>query len=83
MKLPIPTPKSRRGQTMVEYIIIVAIVAIGCLVVFGIFGDTIKKKVSGVVSSMDDEKGQLAQDEADKDSAELFKSLDESGKTSN
>lgn len=79
MKLRIPHPKSRRGQTMVEYIIIVAVIAIGCLVIFGIFGDTIKKKVSGVISSMDEDKGKEAQEEAQNESAELFKTLDEKG----
>ena len=79
MHLRIPTPKSRRGQTMVEYIIIVAVVAIGCLVIFGIFGDTIKKKVSGVVSSMDNEKGGEAQSEAGNESATMFKELKDTG----
>ncbi len=79
MHLRIRTPKSRRGQTMVEYIIIVAIIAIGGLVIFGIFGDTLKKKMSGVISSMDEEKGSEAQGEAGKESAELFKSMSDSG----
>ena len=76
-------PKSRRGQTMVEYIIIVAVVAIGCLVIFGIFGDTIKKKVSGVVSAMDEDKGKDARNELTTESADMFKKLDENGEYGN
>ncbi len=75
----IRTPKSRRGQTMVEYIIIVAVVAIGGLVLFGIFGDTLKKKMSGVISSLDEDKGSEAQSAADENSAEQLKSLDATG----
>ena len=79
MHLRIRTPKSRRGQTMVEYIIIVAIIAIGGLFIFGIFGDTLKKKMSGVVSTLDDEKGSEAQEAAEKSSAEQLKTMDVDG----
>ena len=79
MHLRIRTPKSRRGQTMVEYIIIVAIIAIGGLVIFGIFGDTLKKKMSGVVSTLDDEKGSEAQAEAGKSSADQLKEMGDDG----
>ncbi len=79
MHLRIRTPKSRRGQTMVEYIIIVAVIAIGGLVIFGIFGDTLKKKMSGVISTLDDEKGSEAQSEAGKNSADELKSMGEEG----
>ena len=79
MRLRIRPPKSRRGQTMVEYIIIVAVIAIGGLVLFGIFGDTLKKKMSGVISSLDDEKGGEAQTAADEKSAEQLKSMDATG----
>ena len=79
MRLRIRPPKSRRGQTMVEYSIIVAVIAIGGLVLFGIFGDTLKKKMSGVISSLDDEKGSEAQSAAGENSAEQLKSMDETG----
>lgn len=83
MHLRIRTPKSRRGQTMVEYIIIVAIIAIGGLVIFGIFGDTLKKKMSGVISTLDDQKGQEAQEEAEKSSTVLVKEMDVDGLDAN
>lgn len=37
---------------MVEYIIIVVIVAIAALVIFGIFGDTIRAKLGGAVEEL-------------------------------
>ena len=35
-------PRRKAGQAMVEYIIIVVVVAIAALVIFGLFGDTIQ-----------------------------------------
>lgn len=76
------TKKSREGQTMVEYIIIVAVIAVAALVVFGLFGDTIKKKMSGAVSALDEDLGSQAQTEAATSSADFIKNLDSDG-TSN
>lgn len=40
--------KGRRGQGMTEYIIMVALIAIACLIIFGLFG----KQIRQVVKSM-------------------------------
>ena len=70
----------RSGQTMVEYIIIVVVIAIAGLVLFGFFGDAIRKKMSGAVSALDDELGGEAQGEFQKGStADMLKKLDETG----
>ncbi|MDF7807718.1 hypothetical protein P4E94_09740 [Pontiellaceae bacterium B12219] len=45
--------KRKEGQAMVEYIIIVAVVAIAALVLFGMFGDTIKQKLGGAINELD------------------------------
>ena len=74
--------KSRQGQAMVEYIIIVVVIAVAALVVFGLFGDTIKKKMSGAVSALDEDLGSQAQTEAATSSADFIKNLDSDG-TSN
>jgi Flp pilus assembly pilin Flp len=71
--------KSRQGQAMVEYIIIVVVVAVAALVVFGLFGDAIKKKMSGAVSSLDEDLGSDAQTEAGKTSADQLRNLDADG----
>ncbi len=78
MNLPI-RPRSRRGQTMVEYIIIVVVIAIAGLVLFGIFGDTLKKKMAGAVSALDDQKGSEAQAAAQTSSRDQLRNLDEAG----
>ena len=41
--------KKRSGQTIVEYILIVVLVAIAALVVLGLFSDTLRKKISGSI----------------------------------
>lgn len=71
--------RRKSGQTMVEYIIIVVVIAIAGLVLFGLLGDTIRKKVSGAVSSLDEDKGSEAQAAAQGSSADWLKSLDETG----
>ncbi|TAN38331.1 MAG: Flp family type IVb pilin [Verrucomicrobia bacterium] len=45
--------RNKRGQAMVEYIIIVVLVAIAALAVFAVFSDTLRNKLSGAVSQMD------------------------------
>lgn len=50
----------RSGQTMVEYIIIVVLVAVALLVLFNKFGGAVGKKVAGATSAIDDEKGREA-----------------------
>ena len=64
---------------MVEYIIIVVVIAIAGLVVFGFFGDVIIKKTSGAVSSLDDDLGSEAQEAAQQRSGERLRRLDETG----
>ena len=38
---------------MVEYIIIVVVVAVAALVIFGLFGDTIQRKLGGAVNELE------------------------------
>lgn len=66
------------GQAIVEYIIIVAIVAIGALTVIGFFGDRIKKLFSGATSELGDDSAQSA---AQTSSKEQLQHMDEAGFT--
>ncbi len=76
-------PKSSRksGQTMVEYILIVVLIAITLIALFGVFGKSIGKKVSGATSAIDNDLGQTAQDAYNdiEDDGSQIKSLDETG----
>ena len=64
----------RSGQTMVEYIIIVVVIAIAALAVFGILGDTVKDKAGGAVTSLTTgDNATAAKDAADTKSIDKFK----------
>jgi len=65
----------KSGQAMVEYIIIVVIVAIAALVIFGLFSDTIRQKLGGAVEEL----GGDTQGAADTSSLEYLRDLGSSG----
>lgn len=72
--------QNKRGQAMVEYIIIVVLVAIAALAVFAAFSDTIRAKLSGAVTEMDSGTGaQAAQAAAQTKSQDTLKNLDATG----
>jgi len=71
--------KRRNGQTMVEYIIIVALVAIGLIALFGYFSKAVGTKVSGVTSALDDRVGEDARSEVDKLSGDRVRALNADG----
>ena len=50
------TKKMKKGQTMVEYIIIVALIAIALVGIFSFFGRTVHKKVKGAAEELTTEK---------------------------
>ena len=53
--------KRRRGQTMVEYIIIVVLIAITLLVLFSRLSKATGKKIAGATSALDADVGSEAQ----------------------
>lgn len=57
--------KSKKGQTMVEYIIIVALIAIALIGVFTYFSRAAGKKVAGAASALSAEEGDKAKDAAE------------------
>lgn len=59
--------RSRRsGQTMVEYIIIVALIAITLIFFFGKFSRAVGEKVVGATSALDTDIGETAAGELNK-----------------
>ncbi|MGN0852262.1 MAG: Flp family type IVb pilin [Kiritimatiellia bacterium] len=57
--------QSRKGQTMVEYIIIVALIAISLIAVFTYFGKATGKKVAGATQAIDNDMGDRAKQAVD------------------
>ena len=66
--------KRCKGQAIVEYIIIVVIVAIAALVIMGMFSDTIRTKIAGAASALGTEED--VKSEVEKDSLDTLKELD-------
>jgi len=52
--------KRKSGQAMVEYIIIVVVVAVAALLIFGVFGDTIRQKLGGAVTEIGGDSGAVS-----------------------
>ncbi|MBN2162914.1 MAG: hypothetical protein JXR25_08775 [Pontiellaceae bacterium] len=48
-------PKRKSGQAMVEYIIIVVVIAVAAMVLFGALGKVIQKKTKGAIEQLDGE----------------------------
>ena len=70
----------RSGQTMVEYIIIVVLIAISLLVLFGKFSKAVGTKVAGATSALDDDVGSEAQSAAENlDSEDRVRKFSASG----
>jgi len=72
--------RSRRsGQTMVEYIIIVALIAITLIFLFGKFSKAVGVKVSGATSALDSDVGSEAQGYAENIDGSTIRSLKSDG----
>ncbi len=61
---------SRLGQGMVEYIIIVVVIALAAIAIVGVFGDTIRARFAGAVEQLGGDES--AADEATRTSSEDF-----------
>jgi len=53
----------KKGQTMVEYIIIVALIAISLIGIFSFFGRTLHKKVKGAGNALTEQKSSESYEE--------------------
>ena len=66
-----------KGQTMVEYIIIVCLIAVSLIAVFSYLARAIGKKTAGATEALSAEEGQKAKSAADSISEDSIKQLGE------
>ena len=67
----------RKGQTMVEYIIIVCLIAVSLIAVFTYLSRAIGKKAAGVTSVLSEEEGDKAKSAAESIDENSLKQLGE------
>ena len=67
--------KSKKGQTMVEYIIIVALIAISLIAVFMYFGRATGEKVAGAAAAISNDEGDKARQAKDSIDENTIKDL--------
>ena len=67
--------RSAGGQAILEYIIILALVAVTALTVLGLFGDRIRELISGVTGAI----GGKTTEVQEGDSEQVLKNMDSSG----
>ena len=70
----------RKGQTMVEYIIIVALIAISLIAVFTYLSRAIGKKAAGATEALSSQEGSAAKAAAEAISEDSVRNLGEGGK---
>ena len=66
-----------RGQAIVEYIIIIAIIAVAALTILGIFSDRIRAMISGAATEMGSNNASSEYDKAS--SKEVLQKMDKDG----
>lgn len=67
----------RKGQTMVEYIIIVCLIAVSLIAVFTYLSRAIGKKASGAASALSEEEGDKAKAAAESIDENTLKQIGE------
>lgn len=67
----------KRGQTMVEYIIIVALIAITLIAVFTYLSRAIGRKASGAAQALSEQEGDTAKQKVDAINEDTIKQLGE------
>ena len=69
--------RREKGQAIVEYIIIIVIVAVAALTVMGIFSDRIRQIIAGAASSFGSD--EAAAEYQENNALNILKNMDEEG----
>ncbi len=69
--------KGERGQAIVEYIIIIVIIAVAALTVMGIFSNRIRQIIAGAASTFGSDNA--AETYSENNAMNIFQNMDENG----
>ena len=69
-------PRRKKGQTIIEYVLIIAIVVVAAVGILSVFSNTVRSKIAGIVKVFDPDADTSA---ADQDSKEIMQELDKDG----
>ncbi len=67
--------RRQRGQALVEYVILIAVVALAAILVLANFSDRLRDMITGITVTL----GGSADSSADKNSVDIIKELDKTG----
>ena len=76
MRLEVASASLNCGQAIVEYVLIIAIVVVAAVAILGIFSDTVRTKIAGIVKVFDPDADVSS---VDTTSQEIMEDLDETG----
>ncbi|RMD77162.1 MAG: hypothetical protein D6820_11850 [Lentisphaerae bacterium] len=68
--------RRRKGQTLVEYVLIVCVVVVATVGILSLFSDTVREKIAGVVKTFDPD---ADVDSELKGSKQIMQDLDKEG----
>ncbi len=68
--------RRKRGQTIVEYVLIICIVVVAAVGILSLFSDTVRGKIAGIVKVFDPS---ADTSEVDKGSKEIMQDLNKEG----
>ena len=57
--MKIKQTRKKDGQGMVEYLIIVVVIALAAIAIFGVVGDTVRGKMGGAVTELGGDSGDV------------------------
>ncbi len=69
----------RKGQTITEYVLIIAVVVVAAIGILAMFSDTVREKIGGIITVFDPSKASDVDQETGEGSEQQFRDLGAGG----